>query len=104
MAVNNILFIYYICIGIGIGIILFKNNYFYVVLGAEIIVNSVGSFVLVAASYLQSTSLFLFLIFLYILAAYEVAILFIIFYAEKKEQKEVALDYYNQIKDDSVDQ
>lgn len=100
MEVNNILFIYYICIGIGIGIILFKNNYFYMVLGAEIIINSVAGFVLFAASYFQSTALFLFLIFLYIVAAYEVAVLFIIFYADRKKQNEVALDYYSQVKDE----
>ncbi len=102
MQVNDILFIYYICIGIGIGIILFKNNYFYLVLGTEIIINSLGSFILISASYLQSPSLFIFLIFLYIVAAYEVAILFIIFYADKKKHKELSLNYYKELKDEYI--
>lgn len=102
MEVNNIIFIYYICIGIGIGIILFRNNYFYMVLGIEIIINSLGSFILFAGSHFQSLPLFLFLIFLYIVAAYEVGILFIIFYADKKKHREVSLDYYNKIKDEVV--
>lgn len=99
MEVNNILFIYYICIGIGIGIILFRNNYFYMVLGAEIVINSVAAFTLFAASYFQSTSLFLFLIFLYIVATYEVAVLFIVFYADRKKHNEISLNYYSKVND-----
>ncbi|MFN7181180.1 MAG: NADH-quinone oxidoreductase subunit K [Planctomycetota bacterium] len=102
MLVNDILFIYYICAGIGLGLILFKNNYFYLVLGAEIIINSIGSFVLLSASYFQSPTLFVFLIFLYIVAAYEVAVLFIIFYADRKKHRSITLDYYKEVKDEYV--
>jgi NADH:ubiquinone oxidoreductase subunit K len=102
MAVNNIIFIYYLCIGAGIGIILFKNNYFYLVLGIEIIINSIGGMLLFSGAYFQSPKLFLYLLFLYIVASYEVAILFIIFFIDRKKQAIENLDWYNKVKENNV--